>query len=163
MTSPLCIAQPDMRKCVYWAVAFVLLLLRADHIENSFSYIVAFLEMFTEPLPGKILIKSVAIYVYILVSICHRRRPLYQWALPYFLCSPCNVVIVGANFDVVGVNFKFIQAIELIFIGEVSFFRLLVDAPNLSGVFIGTSRKIMGYFKLNHDHFLPHFLQLVIR
>jgi hypothetical protein len=59
--------------------------------------------------------------------------------------------------------FKFIQATELLFfIGEVSVFRLLVDAPNLSVVFISTSTKIMGYLKINHDHFHLHFLQLVI-
>jgi hypothetical protein len=39
----------------------VLLLLGADFIENIFPYTVAYLEVFTDPVPGNVLIKSVAI------------------------------------------------------------------------------------------------------
>jgi hypothetical protein len=38
-------------------------LLGADHVENNFPYLVACWELFTEPLPGNALIKS--------VTICH--------------------------------------------------------------------------------------------
>jgi hypothetical protein len=40
----------------------VLLLLGADRIENSFPYTAAYLKVFTEPLPGNVLIKSVTIF-----------------------------------------------------------------------------------------------------
>jgi hypothetical protein len=39
----------------------VLQLLGADRIENSFRYTVAYLEVFTDLLPGNVLIKSVTI------------------------------------------------------------------------------------------------------
>jgi hypothetical protein len=40
----------------------VLLLLHADHIVNSFPYTVAYLEVFTEPLPGNVLVNSATIF-----------------------------------------------------------------------------------------------------
>jgi hypothetical protein len=47
----------------------VLLLLNADRIENNFPYTVAYLEVFIDPLPGNLLIKSVTIIIMMMMMM----------------------------------------------------------------------------------------------
>jgi hypothetical protein len=77
----------------------VLLSLGADRIENSLPYTVAYLEVFTDPLPGCVLIKSVSLsYPHKQTEIYYEGKVLYgRGASNWTLCHVKEIYQQDAN------------------------------------------------------------------